>query len=391
MDDIEKNLISKPEQSSEDVESSVPESFEVIEISERQLQEYADVVKADMDQQVSGFLEDADRKIENATKGIGISPEEVQQIKQQEVEPQLNEIHEEAINITNESKTSVEAVIEGNEVIHMPPSESYFVYGREEAEDVAVKNEWTNWFNSELERTGLSTAQEYLNLFQRNIGHKFSEGQYYMAYNFLKDKANVEKSKPKKSNSPNQENKKTQKEKEATGKDTQEGADEVTENREKLNQEELKGLEKGFDDLTDSIQRLCVEIRERESDGLNTLIDQGNYSRLRGLSTKVESIFGKTNISAEELKQFIQGAASAIGEIGKERGGAKDDLDSLKKVSTFLNRIEDECVSVLNNLRGIKKEEAKVLIESVKRLRDKTGRAGDYISRKLVAMRRYLS
>ena len=48
-------------------------------------------------------------------------------------------------------------------------------------------------------------------------------------------------------------------------------------------------------------------------------------------------------------------------------------------------------MSVLNNLRGIKKEEAKVLIESVKRLRDKTGRAGDYISRKLVAMRRYLS
>lgn len=45
---------------------------------------------------------------------------------------------------------------------------------------------------------------------------------------------------------------------------------------------------------------------------------------------------------------------------------------------------------MLNNLKGVEKEEAKILIESFKKLKNKTGDAADYISRKLTAIKRYL-
>ena len=343
MDNIEKNLINKPEGSSEEIESSVPESFEVIEISEEQLQEHADIVKTDIDRQTSELTQRAEATIESSTKDM--SPEIIKEAREETgLGAQLEEIQSEANQIAQEAESKIENIKSDTANL---PAERY------------------NWYGTP------DTAGRY-DIYGKELGED--------------EKTITEEE-------GEEEITKTENKDEEAEKDEQESADDSTENKEKLSQEELKGLEKGFDDLTDSIQRLCVEIRERKSEGLDTLIDQGNYSRLRGLSTEVESMFGKNNISMEELKQFIQGTTSAIGEIGKagkERGGAKDDLDSLKKVSTFLNRIEDECVGMLNKLRGVEKEEAKVLIESFKKLKNKTGDAADYISRKLIAMKRYL-
>lgn len=109
-----------PETEIEKVEKEItPKSPEggVAEINQEQLQEYAASAELQIEQQAAEFLPESERRIESSSQSMGIYSEMLETTKQEQgLDAKLQEVQAEADDVASETKSEIEAVIEGTQL-----------------------------------------------------------------------------------------------------------------------------------------------------------------------------------------------------------------------------------------------------------------------------------